>query len=146
MPGDATPKRVLVVDDNKDGARLLARLLRSCGHQTALAHDGPTALDAAIANPPDVVFLDIGLPGMDGFEVARRLRELDGPNRALLVALTGYGRDDDMRRSREAGFDHHMVKPADPHSSSDLLARHRPPDAATPFPGVRIAPTPILSS
>jgi signal transduction histidine kinase len=125
-PGDSTPKRVLVVDDNKDGARLLARLLRSSGHQTELAHDGPSALEAAIANPPDVVFLDIGLPGMNGFEVARRLREVDGPNRALLVALTGYGREDDMRRSREAGFDHHMVKPVDPQALSDLLARHHP--------------------
>ena len=125
-PEDATPKRVLVVDDNEDGARLLARLLRSCGHQTTLAHDGPAALEAAIAHPPDVVLLDIGLPGMDGFEVARRLRELDGPNRALLVALTGYGREDDMRRSREAGFDHHMIKPVDPQALSDLLACHRP--------------------
>ena len=125
-PGDAAPKRVLVVDDNEDGARLLARLLRSCGHQTTLAHDGPTALEAAIANPPDVVLLDIGLPGMDGFEVARRLRELEGPNRALLVALTGYGREDDLRRSREAGFDHHLVKPVDPQALSDLLARHHP--------------------
>ncbi len=126
VSGERIPKRVLVVDDNMDGARLLARLLRSCGHQTELAHDGPTALEAAIANPPDVVFLDIGLPGMNGFEVARRLRELDGPNRAVLVALTGYGRDDDMRRSREAGFDHHMVKPVDPQALSDLLARHHP--------------------
>jgi signal transduction histidine kinase/CheY-like chemotaxis protein len=125
-PVEMTPKRVLVVDDNEDGARLLARLLRSCGHQTELAHDGATALEAAIANPPDVVFLDIGLPGMDGFEVARRLRGLEGPNRALLVALTGYGREDDMRRSREAGFDHHMVKPVDPQALSDLLARHHP--------------------
>jgi CheY-like chemotaxis protein len=113
-----------VVDDNEEGARLLARLLRSFGHEAALAHDGPSALDAAIANPPDVILLDIGLPGMDGFEVARRLRQLDGPGRALLVALTGYGREDDMRRSREAGFDHHLIKPVDPQALADLLARH----------------------
>ena len=125
-PAEATRKRVLVVDDNEDGARLLARLLRASGHQAELAHDGPTGLEAAISNPPDVVLLDIGLPGMDGFEVARRLREIEGPNRALLVALTGYGRDDDIRRSREAGFDHHMVKPVDPQALSDLLARHHP--------------------
>ena len=126
VPAETTPKRVLVVDDNEDGARLLARLLRASGHHAELAHDGPTALDAAIATPPDVVFLDIGLPGMDGFEVARRLRRLDGPNRALLVALTGYGREDDMRRSREAGFDLHMVKPVDPQALNDLLAHHHP--------------------
>ena len=125
-PGGVLPKRVLVVDDNKDGALVLVRLLRSCGHKATLAHDGPTALVEAIANPPDVVFLDIGLPGMDGFEVARRLRELDGPNRAFLVALTGYGQEDYMRRSHEAGFDHHMVKPADPESMIELLAQDHP--------------------
>ncbi len=130
---EATPKRVLVVDDNEDGARLLARLLRSCGHQAELAYDGPAALAAAVAYSPDVVLLDIGLPMMDGFEVARRLRELEGPNRALLVAMTGYGREEDMRRSREAGFDHHMVKPVDPQALSEMLARHprmasQPPD------------------
>ena len=119
----AAPRRVLVVDDNVDGARLLARLLRSRGHHAELAHDGPAALAAAAAHAPDVVLLDIGLPGMDGFEVARRLREREGPNRALLVATTGYGREDDLRRSREAGFDHHMVKPLDPQALNDLLAR-----------------------
>jgi len=123
-PAEAAPRRVLVVDDNVDGARLLARLLRSGGHQAEVAHDGPTALAAALAHSPDVVLLDIGLPGMDGFEVARRLREREGPNRALLVATTGYGREDDLRRSREAGFDHHMVKPLDPRVLSDLLAQH----------------------
>ena len=125
-PSDSTPKRVLVVDDNEDGARILARLLTACGHQAELAHDGPTALEAASARPPDVVLLDIGLPGMDGFEVARRLREREGPDRALLVALTGYGREEDLRRSREAGFDHHLVKPVDPQSLIDLLAHSRP--------------------
>jgi signal transduction histidine kinase/DNA-binding response OmpR family regulator len=125
-PVDATPKRVLVVDDNEDGARLLSRMLRSCGHHLSLAHDGPTALEVALADPPDVVLLDIGLPGMDGYEVARRLRERDGPTPILLVALTGYGQEDDLRRSQEAGFDHHLVKPVDPLTLSELLARHRP--------------------
>jgi len=73
-----------------------------------------------------VVLLDIGLPGMDGFELARRLRQREGPNRTLLVALTGYGREDDFRRSREAGFDHHMVKPVDPQALSSLIARPHP--------------------
>ncbi len=125
-PAPANPMRVLVVDDNEDGARLLARLLRSGGHRASLAYDGPAALESALSEPPDVVLLDIGLPGMDGFEVARRLRESEGPNRALLVALTGYGREEDLRRSREAGFDHHMVKPVDPRALNELLALHRP--------------------
>ena len=123
---DSTPKRVLVVDDNEDGARILGRLLKGCGYHAELTHDGPTALEAARVRPPDVVLLDIGLPGMDGFEVARRLREREGPDRALLVAITGYGREEDLRRSREAGFDHHLVKPVDPQSLTDLLAHSRP--------------------
>jgi CheY-like chemotaxis protein len=82
------------------------------GHQVALAHDGPAALAAAAASPPDLILLDIGLPGMEGYEVAVRLRA-NGHTRATLVALSGYGREDDVRRAREAGFDHHLVKPVD---------------------------------
>ena len=130
-PGHRRSRRVLVVDDNIDGARVLARLLRAGGHETLVAHDGPAALEEARAHPPDVVLLDIGLPGMDGYQVARRLRELDGMDRALLVALTGYGRDEDRRRSMEAGFDHHLVKPVDPGSLKELLTRDRPPVASS---------------
>jgi CheY-like chemotaxis protein len=122
---DPAPRRVLVVDDNADAARLLARLLEASGHQAEVAHDGPAALERAQARPPDVVLLDIGLPGMDGYEVARRLRQSVG-DRPLLVALTGYGQDEDRRRSREAGMDDHLTKPVDPRTLKELLARPRP--------------------
>jgi two-component system CheB/CheR fusion protein len=106
----AAPLRVLVVDDNVDAARALGHLLKLLGHEVALAHDGPAALAAAAATPPDLVLLDIGLPGMDGYAVAERLRAA-GHGRAALVALTGYGQDEHLRRSIGAGFDHHLVKP-----------------------------------
>jgi PAS domain S-box-containing protein len=110
--GAALPLRVLVVDDNVDAAVALGKLMQILGHQVTLAHDGPAALAAADAARPDLILLDIGLPGMEGYEVAARLRAA-GHTRAGLVALTGYGREDDVRRSREAGFDHHLVKPVD---------------------------------
>jgi CheY-like chemotaxis protein len=102
----------LLVDDNVDAAEALGTLLGIVGHEVAVVHDGPAALVAAAAAPPDVVLLDIGLPGMDGYTVAARLRDA-GHARAALVALTGYGRADDVQRSRDAGFDHHIVKPVD---------------------------------
>ncbi|HEY5452687.1 MAG TPA: ATP-binding protein [Polyangia bacterium] len=110
--GPGTPLRVLVVDDNVDAAKTLAKLLELRGHEVSLAHDGPAALAAAAAAPPDLVLLDIGLPGMDGYAVAARLRAA-GHAGAALVALTGYGREEDVQRSRDAGFDHHLVKPID---------------------------------
>ena len=102
--------RTLVVDDNEDAARSVGYLLEMSGHDVMLAFDGPGALEAAAAAPPDLVLLDIGLPGMDGYTVAAELRAA-GHVRATLVALTGYGQDEHVRRSREAGFDHHLVKP-----------------------------------
>jgi len=110
--GEGAPLRVLVVDDNVDAAKSLGKLLGFRGHEVSLAHDGPSALAAAAAAPPDLVLLDIGLPGMDGYAVAARLRAA-GHAGAALVALTGYGREDDLQRSRDAGFDHHLVKPID---------------------------------
>jgi CheY-like chemotaxis protein len=107
------PLRLLVVDDNKDAASSLALLLNLEGHRVSLAHDGPSALETARAERPEVVILDIALPGMDGYEVARRLRADEGTRDALLVAMTGYGQEDDHRRSRQAGFNHHLVKPVD---------------------------------
>jgi signal transduction histidine kinase/DNA-binding response OmpR family regulator len=108
-----SPLRVLVVDDNEDGADSLARLLRLDGHAVQLSHTGPAALALANDFRPDAVVLDIGLPGMDGYEVARRLRDRPESRDALLVAVTGYGREEDRVLSREAGFDYHFVKPTD---------------------------------
>jgi len=106
------PLRVLVVDDNVDAADALRFVLEHAGHRVRLAHDGPSAIAAAAAETPELVLLDIGLPGMDGYMVAARLREA-GHQRAVLVAITGYGQEEDLRRSRAAGFDHHLVKPVD---------------------------------
>jgi PAS domain S-box-containing protein len=116
-------RRILVVDDNVDGAVSLARLLELLhGHEVQVAHDGPSALEVADRFRPEVVLLDIGLPGMDGHEVARRLRARPEFGRTPLVALTGWGQESDRRRSREAGFDHHLVKPVDLDALSGLLA------------------------
>ena len=117
-----TPRRILVVDDNLDSAETLAQLLQLSGHQARTAHNGPGALAAAGAFRPEVVLLDIGLPGMDGYEVARRLRAGPGGEKMLLVAQTGYGQEEDRCRSRQAGFDAHLVKPVDPGALQALLA------------------------
>jgi signal transduction histidine kinase/ActR/RegA family two-component response regulator len=107
------PRRILVVDDNEDSAESLAVMLRLAGHDVSTAHDGPSALESAQARAPEVILLDIGLPGMSGYDVARTLREQDGALKPLLIALTGYGQVEDRRRAQEAGFDLHFVKPLD---------------------------------
>lgn len=118
--------RVLVVDDNLELALGLARLLKLLGHDVRLAHDGPTALEVAAAFQPAVVLLDIGLPGLDGYQVAMALRQ-EGPSKdARIIAITGYGHEDDRKRSREAGFDHHLVKPIEFRSLITLLAETAP--------------------
>ena len=114
--------RVLLVDDNVDAAESLAMLLRLWGHEVAVAHDGPAALRAAEGQRPQVALLDIGLPGMDGYELARRLRSQPGLGRVVLVALTGWGQEEDRRRSQEAGFDHHLTKPVELGALQKLLA------------------------
>jgi PAS domain S-box-containing protein len=111
---DALKRRVLVVDDNVDAAKSIAMILKLSGYDVHCVHDGPSALDAAHAYRPDVVVLDIGLPGMSGYEVAQRLREQPEFKRTPLVAVTGYGQDEDRRLSKEAGIDHHLTKPVDP--------------------------------
>jgi two-component system, chemotaxis family, CheB/CheR fusion protein len=133
---DDTPARlarVLVVDDNMFSAETLAALLQLWGHDVQVAHDGPTALELAAVYRPEVVLLDIGLPGMDGYQVARRLREA-GLGSAVLIAASGYAQDEDRRRSRDAGFDHHLSKPLDLDVLEALLARtelNDPPLVAT---------------
>ncbi len=114
--------RVLVVEDNEDVARSLAMLLELWGHEAEVVHRAEAALVAVQRHRPEVVLMDIGLPGMDGYEVAKRLRQQHSAEKVMLVAMTGYGQDEDRRRAEEAGFDHHLVKPVDPDILQDLLA------------------------
>lgn len=120
--GPAAPQRVLVVDDNVDAATSLADVLRDGGNEVRVAHDGAGALVSADAFGPTVAFIDIGLPGMDGYEVARRLRAGHPATELRLIALTGYGQEGDVQRARRAGFDAHLVKPADMEHLAAALA------------------------
>ncbi|HET8748162.1 MAG TPA: response regulator, partial [Ramlibacter sp.] len=113
--------QVMVVDDNTDAAESLGVLLDIEGHAAHIAHTGAEALQIAQEHPLDVVFLDIGLPDMSGYDVARRLRMLPGLQQTLLVALTGWGTQDDRQRTREAGFDRHLTKPAELPAVEELL-------------------------
>ncbi|HEY8924418.1 MAG TPA: PAS domain S-box protein [Polyangia bacterium] len=115
-------RRVLVVDDNLDGAESLAMLLELEGHEAHVAHDGLSAIAAAERLAPDAVLLDIGLPGMNGYEICRRLRETTWGKRLTIIALTGWGQEEDRRRSKAAGFDGHLVKPVDSELLLKLLA------------------------
>lgn len=117
--------RVLVVENEAPAAQALAQLLGAAGHTVEVAPDGFAALRAAENNHPDVVLLDIGLPGMGGWEVARKLQALPADKRPLLVAVTAYGQDEDRRRSREAGIDLHLTKPIDAEQLQQLLDRFR---------------------
>jgi len=121
-------RRVLIADDNVDAAEGLRRLLELQRHQVEVVHDGEAAVEALSRSEPEVVLLDISLPGMDGLEVARRIRARGGASRPLLVAVTGLGREEDRRRSADAGFDHHLVKPINLASLAALLesAPHPP--------------------
>jgi CheY-like chemotaxis protein len=112
---------VLVVDDNQDAADLLADIVRMHGYCVEVAYDGPSALDRLDGFSPGVVILDIGLPIMDGYELARRIRERPGRSQAKLIALTGYGQRSDHERSREAGFALHLVKPVNTSRLLDTL-------------------------
>ena len=115
-------RRILVVEDNRDAAELLATYLRACGHMVHIAHDGGAGFAAALREQPDVVICDIGLPGVDGYEFARKLRAEPRLRRCLLVAVTGYGEARDRQRGVEAGFAHYLTKPADPREIERLLA------------------------
>jgi len=114
-------RKILVVDDNADAAESLAALLSISGHETRMAHDGPEALQQAERFHPDIVFLDIGMPTLDGHETAKLIRKQPWGRQMVLVALTGWGQHEDRRRSKDAGFDHHLVKPADPRVVEKLL-------------------------
>ena len=122
LPAVSISHKVLIVDDNRDMAEATAELATLCGHQVATAQDGPTALELASTFRPDIALIDIGLPQMDGYELARRLRKLPGMERVLLVAMTGYSREQDRRASREAGFALHLVKPVKSERLEALLA------------------------
>ncbi|HEY7518262.1 MAG TPA: response regulator [Methylomirabilota bacterium] len=123
--------QILLIEDNVDARDALRVLLELDGYDVEAAGDGPQGIEIARAKMPRVALIDIGLPGMDGYEVARRLRTLTGP-RCYLVALTGYSDPEDRRRAEEAGFDAHVVKPVDPDELTRLLAR-----LGAPGPGSR---------
>jgi CheY-like chemotaxis protein/anti-sigma regulatory factor (Ser/Thr protein kinase) len=106
-------RRILVVDDNRDAADSLGMLLRMMGHEVETAHDGLEAVGAAAVFKPDIILLDVGLPRLNGYEAARRIRAQEGGPGIMLIAMTGWGQEEDRRRSREAGFDHHMTKPVE---------------------------------
>jgi PAS domain S-box-containing protein len=121
-PVTVSGHRLMVVDDNADAADSLALLLRLQGHEVKVAHNGPSALELAANYLPQMILLDIGMPGMDGYEVARRIRKRSGLEKVVLTALTGWGQQEDRRRSAEAGFDHHLVKPPEPKLLEELLS------------------------
>jgi CheY-like chemotaxis protein len=123
-------RRVLIVDDNLDAAETLAMMLELLGQETRQAHDGHEALKAAQEYRPDLIFMDIGLPGLNGHEVVSRMRRELGMGDIYIVALSGYGTEEDRRRSSEAGFDAHLVKPLDPAQLPQLLAGAVRPRAA----------------
>ena len=125
----AKGRRVLVVDDNEDAADSLATLLGVMRYDVRVAYDGPEAIEAADAFTPAVALLDIGLPKLSGYDIARHIRRTRG-DKVLLVAITGWGQEDDRRRAREAGFDHHFTKPADFEVLLELIEqemKQRPP-------------------
>lgn len=114
--------RILVVDDSRDGADGLSQMLRIMGNDTRTAYDGEEAVATAAAFRPDVILLDIGLPKLNGYEACRRIREQPGGKKAVIIAQTGWGQDEDRQRAHDAGFDRHLVKPVDPIALIKLLA------------------------
>jgi CheY-like chemotaxis protein len=113
--------KILVVDDNRDAADTLTMVLELAGHEVRTAYDGTDALRLAEVFLPRVMLLDIGMPLMDGYQAARQIRDRTWGKSIVLVALTGWGQEQDRRRTREAGFDHHLVKPVDPQAISELI-------------------------
>ena len=133
-PGRPTDRRrVLVVDDNRDAAMSMAMLLDLMGNETQTAHDGQEALELIPVFQPEVVLLDIGMPRLNGYDTARRIREQPRAGGIVLIALTGWGQEEDRRRSQEAGFSHHLTKPVDPAQLEKLLVRPQADTARAPF-------------
>ena len=116
--------KILVVDDNEDCAESMSLLIEEMGADVKIANDGKSALKVFLEFQPSIAFLDIGMPDMDGYELARRLRELAEGRNVNLVALTGWGQDEDRRRSKAAGFNHHFVKPVDSDQLRQYIAKH----------------------
>ena len=116
-----SPRRIVVADDNEDSAESFAMLLSFSGHEVRIAHDGASALSAVRDFRPDVAFLDIGMPGLSGYEVAQAVRAEPWGREVTLIAVTGWGQADDRTRARTAGFDRHLVKPIDPAEVDRLL-------------------------
>jgi two-component system CheB/CheR fusion protein len=122
-PAPASSRRILIVDDSTEAADSLALLLQVLGHQVMTVYDGPDALAVALTFRPDIIILDIRMPKMDGYEVARQLRAMPEAASTVLVALTGFGRPEDIQRARDAGFDHHFLKPVEFTVITQFLAR-----------------------
>ena len=119
--GQAVTRRIVIADDNEDSAQSFAMLLSFSGHEVKIAHDGAEALDAVRNFRPDVAFLDIGMPGLTGYEVAQAVRAEPWGSEVTLIAVTGWGQPDDKQRAHTAGFDRHLVKPIDPDEVDRLL-------------------------
>ena len=124
--------RILVVDDDHDLATGTELILRAMGHDVRVAHDGAEALQIAAAFQPDAALVDLGMPNMNGYLLARRLREWGWTREVLLIAVTGWGGDRERKRAKDAGFDHHLLKPAQPEQIAELLATVRPADERVP--------------
>ncbi len=126
---ESSAQRILIVEDNQDSAMSLKMLLEVLGHVVDVVHDGEGAIDAAAAHRPDVILMDIGLPGLSGYDAARRIRKECRDASMLIVALTGWGQEQDRQRSVDAGIDHHLVKPLDLDELRQILASAPPPGA-----------------
>ena len=124
--------RILVVDDHRDTTDILSKLLTFWGYGVQVEPDGPSALATAMTQRPEVILLDLGLPGMDGFEVAKRLRAQDALKQVFLVSITGYAVDEYRQRAEQAGFDDHLVKPLRPETLLQLLSKHTVPPNTGP--------------
>ena len=119
--GHQMPRRVLIADDNLDAAESLQLWLEMAGHDVHVAHDGHAAVAAAESLQPEVVLLDLGMPGLSGLEAARSIRQTPWGQTMVLIALTGWGQEEDRRQTREAGFDHHLIKPVSPDEIEALV-------------------------